>query len=258
MRFFKRNLLLIVLLGSSCLMSAQNSKGGHIDRIDTMGLIVLYPVDADAELVCGRRPSRNDGSVMLMAEAAYTRVKPLRKKFSHANIHGIHVSGGRRYQGTPFDRKTGAFVYYEGKYRFVQLSTVDTATLHVTPLDDYKRRCAVFDTAAWRGGMGFMQELIIYRGTIMPTVRRDHEEHQYRALCSHEGRLCIIESDTIVAFGTFKERLHAYGVNDAVYLDMGSGWNYAWYRDGENIVVLNPEAYYSRYCTNWIVFRRRR
>lgn len=258
MRFFKFLLAMSVLSATLVPLQAQERKGSHIDRVDTLGLFVLYPVDTRVELVCGSRPSRNDRSVMLMAEAAYTRVKPLRKKFSHANIHGIHVSKGRRYKGTPFDRKTGAFVSYGGKYKFVQLSTVDTATLQVTPLADYQRRCAVFDTAAWRGGMGFMQELIMYRGQVMPTVRQSHERHQYRALCSRNERLCIIESDTVVAFGEFKRRLHAYGVSDAVYLDMGSGWNYAWYRDGEEIVELNPEAYYSRYCTNWIVFRRKR
>ena len=258
MFFQKTFCAIMLLLIAMCPLQAQTAKGSHIDRVDTMGLIVLYPVNTQVELVCGRRPSRNDRSVMLMAEAAYTRVKPLRKKFSHANIHGIHVSRGHRYNGTPFDRKTGAFVSYGGKYKFVQLSTVDTATLQVTPMDDYKHRCTVFDTVARRGGMGFMQELIMYRGVVMPTVRQSHEKHQYRALCSHENRLCVIESDTVVTFGEFKQRLYDYGVSDAVYMDMGSVWNYAWYRDGNRIVELNPEAYYSRYCTNWIVFRRRR
>ncbi|KWW29704.1 MAG: Uncharacterized protein AUK63_1304 [bacterium P3] len=229
-----------------------------VERIDTMGLIVLYPHYGSVELVCGSRPSRSDRSVLVMAEAAYTRVKPLRRKFSHANIHGVHVSRGRRHEGTPFERKTGAFVWYDGQYRFLQLSTYDTATQQVTRLPDYGRRCRVFDTAAAHKGMGFMQEIIVHQGRIMPTVRKDGEMHQYRALCSHKGRLCIIESDTVVAFAGFKRMLHAFGVSEALYLDMGSGWNYAWYRDEENIVELNPEAYYSRFCTNWIVFRRRK
>lgn len=248
-------MLLICLCG---LESAQGQAATEVERIDTMGLIVLYPDYGSLNLVCGRRPSQSDRSVLLMAEAAYTRVKPLRKKFSHANIHGVHVSLGRRWAGTPFDRKTGAFVWYSGQYRFVQLSTYDTATQQVTRLDDYERRCRVFDTAAARKGMGFMQELIIHQGRVLPTVRKDGEMHQYRALCSHAGRLCIVESDTVVAFGNFKQMLHDYGVSDALYLDMGSGWNYAWYRDGNSIVELNPEAYYSRYCTNWIVFRKKK
>lgn len=230
----------------------------RIERIDTLGLIVLYPTHTSVELVCGRRPSRDDKSVMLMAEAAYTRVKPLRKRFSHRNIHGIHVSRGKRYNGTPFDRKTGAFVWYKEHYQFLQLSTVDTVTRAVTRLPDYNKRCSIFNTAARHGGMGFMQELIIHDSVVLPTVRQAHEMHQYRALCSHNGRLCIAESDTVVSFGAFKQLLHAYGMSEALYLDMGGGWNYAWYRDGDDIVELNPEAYYSQFCTNWIVFRRKK
>lgn len=247
--------LLMALTAAVCPLRAQTKS--HIERKDTLGLIVLYPTHTSVELVCGRRPSRKDKSVMLMAEAAYTRVKPLRKKFSHRNIHGIHVSRGKRYNGTPFDRKTGAFVWYKDKFKFLQLSTVDTATLAVSRRSDYNRLCGIFHTAARHGGMGFMQELIIHDSIVLPTVRQSHEMHQYRALCSHNGRLCIAESDTVVAFGEFKRRLLDYGMSEALYLDMGSGWNYAWYRDGDTIVELNPEAYYSQYCTNWIVFRRK-
>ena len=250
------SIICLGLLFSTTAVSGQSSP--DVERLDTMGLIVLYPHYGSVELVCGHRPSTSDRSVLLMAEAAYTRVKPLRKKFRHANIHGIHVTKGRRYEGTPFERKTGAFVWYRGQYRFFQLSTYDTASQVVTRLPDYDRRCRLFDTVAKQKGMGFMQELIIHQGQLLPTVRKDHEMHQYRALCSHDGQLCIIESDTVVAFGQFKQMLHSYGVSDALYLDMGGGWNYAWYRDGNRIVELNPEAYYSRFCTNWIVFRRRK
>ena len=252
-----RKYITFFLLATLFALAAHGQKSG-VERVDTMGLIVLYPQSCSLELVCGNRPSQADRTVMLMAEGAYTRVKPLRKKFSHANIHGVHVSRGRKYGGTPFERKTGAFVNYGGRHRFIQLSVVDPATHQVNRLADYDQRIRVFDTAAARGGMGFMQELLLHDGKLMPTVRKDHEMHQYRALCSHDGRLCVIESDTVVDFGTFKQRLYRYGVSDAVYLDMGSGWNYAWYRDSMgNVVELNPKAYYSQYCTNWIVFRRR-
>ena len=246
-----------MMLTVGTLLQAQTT-GSCIERTDSLGLIVLYPTQTTVELVCGKRPAKSDKSVMLMAEAAYTRVKPLRKRFSHRNIHGIHVSHGKRYNGTPFDRKTGAFVWYKDTYRFFQLSTVDTATRQVTKRSDYTQLCNIFNTAARHGGMGFMQELIIHDSIVLPTVRQSHEMHQYRALCSHNGRLCIAESDTVIAFGEFKRRLHAYGMSEALYLDMGGGWNYAWYRDGDNIVELNPEAYYSQYCTNWIVFRRKK
>ena len=43
------------------------------------------------------------------------------------------------------------------------------------------------------------------------------------------------------------------GVSEAIYLDMGTGWNYAWYRiNDETIVGLHPKVH--DYCTNWITF----
>lgn len=248
---------LLITLSIGIGTTQAQTTGSHIKRIDTLGLTIIYPSYTSVDLDCGIRPSKEDKTVLLMAEAAYTCVKPLRKKFRHKNIHGIHVSKGKLYNGTPFDRKTGAFVYYKNKYQFLQLSTVDTATLQVTKRPDYNNLCKAFNTAAQHGGMGFMQELIIHNNEIIPTVRKSSEMHQYRALCSHDGKLCIAESDTVVAFGEFKKRLHVYGVEEALYLDMGNGWNYAWYRDGDRIIELNPEDYYSQYCTNWIVFRRK-
>ena len=78
----------IALMGLVIITTALSGQPAReVERVDTLGLIVLYPQYQSVELVCGNRPSQFDASVLLMAEAAYTRVKPLRKKFSHNNIH---------------------------------------------------------------------------------------------------------------------------------------------------------------------------
>lgn len=243
-----KNCLSILLFMAICMISCQHNKTDgtldsvandgkrvlHVERTDTMGLIVLYPDYSAIDLVCGTMPAKRDSSVILVAEAAYTG--ECLKEFKHSNIAGDHVSAGVRYKGYRCKRNTGAFVYYDGTWKFCT--------------EPYS---AELDAAAKNGGAGFGQELILHNGKAMATKRKDANKNQFRALCSHDGRLCIVESDKIVSFGDFRRKLQNLGVSDAIYLDMGGGWNHAWYRaDDERIVELHPKTH--GYCTNWITF----
>ena len=80
----------------------------------------------------------------------------------------------------------------------------------------------------------------------------------YRALCEKNGKLCIIESKKVVTYEDFVKYLVEFKVKHALYLDMGSGWNYAWYRDKEGKMKERfPESKRSpsyKYRTNWIAF----
>lgn len=205
----------------------------YVYRIDTLGLIILYPHYKNIDLVCGELPDKSDNNVILFAEAAFTG--KLLQEFNHSNVAGNHVSSGILYNGYSCKRNTGAFVYYNGNWDFC-----------------YKTYSQNMNNAAKNGGCAFGQELIIHRDTLVETVRDSANVNQFRALCSHNGNLCIIESSGDVRFGEFKKKLQTYGVSDAIYLDMGEGWNHAWYRSGGNIIELHPKKH--DYCTNWIVF----
>lgn len=205
----------------------------YIKRVDTLGLLVLYPKFSSVNLVCDKEPSKYDTSVILFAEAAYTG--QCQKSFDHFNIAGDHVSSGKRYKGYPCKRNTGAFIYYEGRWHFL-----------------YKNYSQMLDTVAVHGGAAFGQELIIYNGHKIPTTRKDSNKNQFRALCEHKNKLCIVESDKVLPFGEFRDKLMKLGISYAIYLDMGLGWNYAWYRDGNNIKELHKKKH--NYCTNWITF----
>ena len=80
----------------------------------------------------------------------------------------------------------------------------------------------------------------------------------YRALCEKDGKLCIVESKKVMTYEFFVKCLSAYKVTHALYLDMGLGWNYAWYRDKDGKVKeLFPESKWVpsyKYRTNWITF----
>ena len=102
--------------------------------------------------------------------------------------------------------------------------------------------------------MGFGQEMIIHEGDIFPTVRPENNgPYVFRALCEVNGKLCVIDSKIPLLFGTFKRLCQSYGAREALYLDMGTGWNHSWYRDENGIAVdVFPKTH--EYCTNWIVF----
>ena len=212
-----------------------NQVAPFVERVDTNGLIILFPSFSSADLKCGNFPNPAEKSIILFAEAAYTGA-PLEKEFKHNKIAGDHVSNGTRFKGYKCIRNTGAFVYYSGKWKFLY--------------NDYS---AELDSAALNGGAAFAQEMMIHQSETKATVRKDGNVNTFRALCELDGKLCIVESLHDVKFGDFKKSLLATGVSEALYLDMGSGWNYAWYRVDENTIVeLHPKVH--DYCTNWITF----
>lgn len=197
------------------------------------GLKFIFPNFSKIDLVCGTMPSTNDRSVILVAEAAYTG--ECLKEFKHFNIAGDHVSDGKRYRGYKCIRNTGAFVYYNNSWKFC-----------------YKNYSHEIDSASIYGGAAFAQELIIKDNKVLDTPRKDSSKNIFRALCELSNKLCIIETESITTFGDFKTRLIEAKVENAIYLDMGNGWNHAWYRTFDGIVELHPRTH--NYCTNWITF----
>ena len=202
------------------------------------------------DLRCGTMPSKNETDVIFVAEAAFTEAKL--DTFSHTNIDGNHVSAGVWYEGvrcveTPEKvGNTGGFVWYDGKYEFF----ADT-----TAAEEGLRRAAEF------GGMGFRQEAIIHKGKYVPNTRTENERfnrvENYRLLSELDGRLCIIENIEPVHFSEFLTVVQSLNPTEALYMDMGSGWNHSWYRDSDNNVrEIHPVQFKSRYCTNWITFYR--
>lgn len=207
-----------------------------IDSTTVEGLIVYYPHYSHIDLVCGTMPSKQDSSVVLCAEAAFTH--ELLDEFAHTNIDGDHVSGGKRYEGAKCRDNSGAFAWFgDTTWEFVH--------------GDYSE---LLDSVAQSGGMGFGQAIIIHDGESVRPLWRDGV-NQYRALCEKDGRLCIVDSREAVEYEQFVALLEQFGPTHALYMDMGAGWNHSWWRDARGQVhEIHPVADKSRYCTNWITF----
>lgn len=205
-------------------------------REEKGNLIIYTPNYTSIDLVCGTMPSKTDKRVIFCAEAAFTG--ELLKEFKHSNILGDHVSGGIRYKDTGCKRNTGAFVYYSSKWKFL-----------------YKDYSKELDTAARNGGMGFGQEMMIHKGKRVQTIRKYSNKNEFRALCELNGKLCVIDSKGISTFGDFIQALLNEGVREAIYLDMGPGWNYSWWRNQKGN-VREIHTHRTIYTTNWITFSR--
>ena len=204
-----------------------------VEITDTMNLRIYSPKYSKIDFKTGEMPSKNDTTVIFVAEGAFSAGKP--EEFAQGTVAGDHVSGGIRMKGYTCKRNNGAFIYYNGLYKF----------LH----EDYSNE---LDTAAKNGGCGFTQEMMIHNGQIVSHTRPNDNVNKFRALCLIKGRLAITDSKSKVKFGNFINDLQKAGATEALYLDMGPGWNYSWFRDDYgNPVNIHPE---STIGTNWIVF----
>ena len=197
----------------------------------TTNLNVYYPEYTKIDLVCGQMPKTTQKGVEFCCEAAFTG--ELLAEFKHSNIADNHICSGVMKKGYRCKANTGGFVWGKGKWKFM--------------------RKADYPTTANGWNMGFCQLLIIKDGTIRPIgTRMKKNRNIYRALCEKNGKLCIIESKKIMTYESFVKSLSAYKVTHALYLDMGSGWNYAWYRSNGKVVELHSKTH--NFCTNWITF----
>ena len=107
--------------------------------------------------------------------------------------------------------------------------------------------------SAAEGGMGYCQSLLFHNGKRFKGCMKPERTNRYRALCEIGGKLCIVDCARSLPFGHFMDGLEKLGVKNALYCDMGRGWNYSWYRkdDGKVKELFTTPG---QYTTNWIAF----
>ena len=211
---------------------------GHAVTVKTTAnLNVYYPEYTKVDLVCGQMPKAAQKDVEFCCEAAFTG--ELLDEFKHSNIADNHICNGVMKKGYSCRANTGGFVWGKGKWKFMRKK-------------DYP-------TTANGWNMGFCQLLIIKDGVVRPIgTKMKNNRNIYRALCEKNGKLCIVESKKVMTYEFFVKCLNAYKVTHALYLDMGRGWNYAWYRNEKGQVKeIFPESKMApsyKFRTNWITF----
>ncbi len=177
-------------------------------------LLCLKPdmTDMKMDMLCDSIPSPENDSIILTFAGAFTGEITGE---GHINIAGDHVAGGKRFKGYSCKRNTGAFTWSPAS----------------GPRFYYQNYSPALDKAAEEGGMGFTQEMMIHEGKAVKTTRPLGNENVFRALClDSDGKLALYESQGTVKFGNFIDALLSQGVKEALYTDMGPGWNYCFYR----------------------------
>ncbi len=212
-------------------------KGYAVTVMSTENLKIYYPEYSKIDLVCGQMPKTIQKDIEFCCEAAFTG--ELLSEFKHSNIADNHICNGVMKKGYRCKANTGGFVWGKGKWKFM--------------------RKADYPTSSNDWNMGFRQMLIIKDGIPRPIGNKMRKNRTiYRALCEKDGKLCIVEGRKVMTYEDFVKHLKVLKVKHALYLDMGSGWNYAWYRDKTGKVIeifpMSKSAPSYRYRTNWITF----
>ena len=223
-----------VVSSAAELKQAMAEAGPDVILLETDDLYIYCPEYSDISFVAGDRPSRDDESIRLCVAAAFQDAYQL--DFRHSNIVGWHTSGGRLERGTPKNRM-GAFTYVDGIPRIWNTDEAEEAV----------------QNAAARGGSGYQQFIVLCGGQ-----RGGHDSDEfrcYRVLAVLDGKACIIDSRTQMHYSEFIRALEDLGVRNALYCDMGSGWNYSWYRntEGKAVDIIGTPWPFSH---NWLVFRK--
>lgn len=195
---------------------------------------VFFPKYSHVDLEYGKRPKKSDRSINWCSGAAFQH--DIQLGFSDQNIEGYHASKGVYSDSEYAKEEYGAVTFTEGGFRF--------------EFDDPE---GAMQEAAAHDGSGFMQYRILRDGELvndfnMPRVR------SYRVIAEMNGNLCIIDSIEMMHFDDFLQKLNELNVTNALYMDMGAGWNYSWYRktDGRVKTLFGLKVPWSH---NWVVFR---
>lgn len=202
---------------------------------NTGTVYVFFPEYSSIDLVCEDRPSKSDDSITWCSGAAFQHAVSI--GFTQENIEGAHASSGTFYE-SPYEKDAyAAFVFDGNDFSF-----------------EFDDRADAIRSAADAGGSGFMQFGLIRDGESVMNFDRPRARC-YRTLAELNGSVCIIDSVNMLHFNEFMAELDRLGVTNAVYMDMGAGWNYSWYRDaaGKVITLFGLPVPWSH---NWIVFRK--
>ena len=201
---------------------------------NTGTVYIFFPEYAEIGHVSKDRPPKSDETITWCSGAAFQHEISL--GFSHENIDGDHADNGEFYESPYHYDNFAAFTFADGHYSFA-----------------FDNPSQAIKDAAEAGGSGFMQFGLIRDGEPVMSLSRSRVRC-YRTLAELNGSLCVIDSINMLRFETFMEELERLGVTNALYMDMGAGWNYSWYRNTQGRVVSLFDLPVP-WSHNWIVFR---
>lgn len=197
----------------------------------TDDLYLLFPQYSEIRFAYDECPSMKDPRLTMFATSAFFRAYEL--KSHHENVVGAHASDGVYYDGAA-ENNLSAFTFYDGEAHFT-LEDPDEA----------------IRTAAGHGGEGFEQYMAIWEGNKTRDILS--KRRCWRIMAEFRGRICVIESRTIMLYPDFIQKVQALGVETAIYLDMGAHSSHSKYRNNDGKAV-NLFGKRGEFCHTWVAF----
>lgn len=220
--------------------------------VDTTEHLITYDItNCRLDLACGQMPDTTNENVIFCAAAAFTG-KCL-DYFEHTNILGPHISNGVLYDGYT-ENKEG--IPYEQRYALFVWNGIDNqGNILAKGFYSLPNDQLLLQVAEQRG-MAFTQHWVIKNKQVfMPCIQPLERKEHFRSICQKGNHFFVIANKEEVSYQEYLEELIAFGVENALYMDMGAGWNHSFYRDADNLLhILHPKTH--AYPTNWITVYR--
>ena len=217
--------------------------------VDTTQHLITYDItDCPLDLACGQMPDTTNENVLFWAAAAFTG-KCL-DYFDHSNILGHHISNGVLYEGYTED-KDG--IPFAERYALFVWQGVDSLGRMLPKGFHSIPNNLLLEKATLQKGMAFTQHWVIKEGEVFsPCIQPLERSEHFRSLCQKGDRYMVIANKEEMTYREYLDLLLAYGVQNALYMDMGTGWNHSFYRDADNqLHIIHPKTH--SYPTNWLV-----
>ena len=221
----------------------------HPILVDSTEHLMIYDItDCRLDLACGQMPDTTDENVIFCAAAAFTG-KCL-DYFQHDNILGSHISSGALYDGYT-ENKDG--VPYEERYALFVWQGVDSLGAMLPKGFHSIPNNVLLEQTTLQKGMAFTQHWVIKDSVLfLPCIQPFDRIEHFRSICQKGDRFMVIANKDKISYRQYLDLLLAYGVENALYMDMGPGWNHSFYRDALNqLHIIHPKTH--SYPTNWLV-----
>jgi hypothetical protein len=196
------------------------------------------PENCIAEIT-NMRPLKSDSSIVLVCAAAFSQLE-------NDAIEGLYI-----IHGNAINRKVnrglggGITIPVDGDIT----SCIIAGTEMGSKLDSAFIEKVISDSAS------FFQQIQLNREGLPLVFRKDVSLFQRRATCILHGEVVIAESRNACTLQQFADALDAAGVDNSIYLDMGS-WDEGWFRSKNNeIRTIGLIRTATKRQSNWFVYR---
>lgn len=223
---------------SSSKVTRQSFIRDSVCTVDSLDIVFYIPENCKAEIT-NVRPLKSDSSIVLVCAAAFTRLE-------NDAIDGLYL-----VRGNALNRKVnrglggGITIPNNGDVS----SCVIAGTEMGSKLDSAFIEKVITDSAS------FFQQIQLNRDGLPLVFRKDVSMFQRRAICILHGNAVIVESRNACTLQQFADALDAAGVDNSIYLDMGS-WDEGWFRRRNNeIQTIGLIRTATKRQSNWFVYR---